>query len=421
VVPFLALYLALPIPLQTDQEFPAMLEDITALPFLELLEHYDAANFSSADLKALRAQVQQQRDDAIDEARNLESRWKKELAADRRDLEILNQSPEDTEESAQRRSSLHIEIAALERGIRDKAFEREQTIPAMYELRLARIWLAEHWPAKHAAILSEIEEGNRRDRPHGDIEDIGYRHLVTDPGKDVEIGERAVRQMTMGGWLPPQLPDEEVQAYIRKLAWKIATNSDLKVPLRVTVLDSKEPKAIALPGGFLYISSALIRLSETEAELAGMISREVARIAAGHATRPSKALWISRFFVPVSQVIASIFVGGPANPAAYYGIGYGLEGASSFLGRALDDANEKHQIEADQLGIQYAWKAGFDPKGIVSFIDTISGKRQSFITPEPPLHERMLHLFTEIQYLPPPQNSSADSTEFARIQQRLAP
>jgi predicted Zn-dependent protease len=186
------------------------------------------------------------------------------------------------------------------------------------------------------------------------------------------------------------------------------------------VLDSPEPRAIALPGGFLYVTSGVIRAARSESELAGVLSREIARIAARHATRVSKASWVSRLFVPVTQIATGIFTGGSVNPAAYYGINYGVEGIGGILGRVLNGTNETFQAEADQLGVQYAWKAGYDPRGFVAFLDSTAEKPgHKFLNDEPELRKRLLKIFSEIQYLPE-QKAVFDSGEFDRIRQRIA-
>ena len=422
MVSLYALSLALLIPLQADQEPPCIpLEDLPNQPFVSLLEQPYQEVHPHDTLKDLRERLEREREEKLEEIRKTEKLWKRKLEDDRRELELLNKgSSVDAADVARRRSSLHIEIAALERGIRDKVREREHTIPATYEVRLSKLWLAEHWPERRNEILEEIEEGRGRERKHGDVDDIGYRVLASDSEKDIEVGEQASRQMIAGGWLPSRLHHEEVQTYVRGLASRLAASSDLRIPLHVTVLDSQELKAVALPGGFLYVTSGVIRAAQTESELAGVLSREIARIAARHATRTSKAAWISRLFVPVTQVVAGVFTGGTANAGAYYGIGYGIEGVGSLLNGTLNGANEKHQREADQLGVQYAWKAGFDPRGFVTFLDSIAGSNDyNFLSPEPSLEKRLLHLFSEIQYLPARETSS-DSEEFRRIKRLVA-
>jgi predicted Zn-dependent protease len=225
--------------------------------------------------------------------------------------------------------------------------------------------------------------------------------------------------MAASGWLPFELQDNEVQTYVRRMAARIAANSDLKVPLRVTVLDSEGLKAVAVPGGFLYVTSGVIRAARSESELAGVLSREVARIAARHAARAARGSLLSKVVVPVAQLAAGIFTAGAVtHPAAYYGIGYGVEGVSNLMVRQFNGTDEKFETEADQLGIQYAWKAGYDPRGFVGFLDSISDKTGSFLSNEPRLQERMMNAFSEIQYLPP-QEELWDSGEFEKVRERL--
>ena len=416
-----AIFLALLVPGQSDDALSLISpEDLPHQPFVELLQFEKSEELSLADLKALRSRIERERDEELERARRIEEEWKQKLAADRHDLETLNKlSSTDTQQTAKRRADIHIEIAALERSIREKALEREKTIMARYELQLTKLWLAEHWPERRSEILERIGEGQARDRKHGDAEDIGYRQLVKDAEKDIETGQQAARQMVAGGWLPYELQDAEVQAYVRQIASRIAANSDLKVPLHVTVLDSAEPRAIALPGGFLYLTSGVIRSAGSESEVAGVLSREIARIAARHATRTSKMSWVSRLFVPVTQIAAGLFTAGATSPGAYYGINYGLQNAGSLVGRALNGTNEGFQAEADQLGVQYAWKAGYDPKGFVAFLDSTAGNySNALLTDEPPLRKRLLKIFSEIQYLPQ-QKQPADSGDFDRIRQRV--
>jgi beta-barrel assembly-enhancing protease len=420
--PLYALTLALLIPPLPDHELPLFTpEDLLHQPFVVVMELQNPEGFSPSELKALRSRVEEERDRKIAELRQREDDWKKKIVSDRHELEALNKrASRDNAAEAKQRAELHTEIAALERCIRDASIERERTIPAAYERKLAKVWLAEHWPARRDEVLQQIEEGQARDRRHGDAEDIGYRRLVKNPEQDVPAGEQAARQMIAGGWLPFELQDNEVQAYVRTVAARIAANSDLKVPLRVTVLDSAELKALALPGGYLYVTTGVIRAAQTESELAGVLSREVARIAARHGTRSSKMAVVSKLFVPVTQIATGIFTGGAVSPAAAYGIGYGIEGLGGVLQHSLNGMNEKFQREADQLGIQYAWKAGYDPRGFISFLDSASETTDSnFLTEEPSLQERLLNSFAEIQFLPPQKDPAPDTGEFDRIRKRV--
>ena len=284
--------------------------------------------------------------------------------------------------------------------------------------------LVEQWPERRKEIARIIEKGRARDRKHGDIDDIGYRRIAKDPEKDIAGGEQAVRQMTSGGLMPREIQAADVQQYVQRLARRIAENSDLKVPLHVTVLDSPEISAISVPGGFLFLSAGLILAAETEAELAGVLAHEIARIAARHGARAFQRSLISKMFVPAAQVATGLLTGGFSNAGAYYGVNYGFQGLSLLVDRTLVGSSGKYQKEADQLGIQYAWKAGFDSKGFIAFLDSIAKAKQysktaSFFRTNPELGERLIDAFSEVQYLPPRENYIVDSAEFRKTKERL--
>jgi DNA repair exonuclease SbcCD ATPase subunit len=191
-----ALSLALLIPPASDQELPLSSPgDILNQPLVELLQMQSLEGFSASELKALRSSIEEERDRKIQQLKQLEQGWKKKLAASRNELQELNrQASEDTEEVALKRADLHREIASLERVINEKAIERERTIPTTYELQLAKIWLAEHWPERREEIRQQVESGDARERRHGDAEDIGYRRLVKNPEEDIPAGEQTARQ-----------------------------------------------------------------------------------------------------------------------------------------------------------------------------------------------------------------------------------
>jgi hypothetical protein len=394
-------------------------------PYVALLEPTSFAKYSQDELKSLRSAIEQERDQQIEACKKEEERLRGELDAARKQLKELNKSSSrDTRSMAGRRADIHIQIAAFEHTLRNKKMEREHIIPAAFEIKLAKLRLVEHWPERHEEIARSIEEGRARERKHGDIDDIGYRKIVKDQEKDVAAGEQAVRQMTSSGLMPREVQAADVQQYVQRLAGKIAENSDLKVPLHVTVVDSSEIYAIAVPGGFLFVSSGLILAAGTEAEFAGVLSHEIARIAARHGTRASQRSVISKMFVPAAQVATGLFTGGVTNAGAYYGMNYGFQGLNMLVDRALVGASGKYQKEADQLGIQYAWKAGFDSKGFIAFLDSIAQAKQytktaSFFRTTPKLGERLVDAFSEIEYLPAKEGYIVDSAEFRKAKERL--
>ena len=406
---------------QPDPEIPPIapirLEDRLAMPYVDLLE---PAMYSREEIAGVRSSLEHERDEKIKASSKAEKRWRNELEAARAELKELNRVGSiDTPGNQDRRSQLHVDIGALERGIQQMIEEQITIIPADYDKHLTKLWLIEHWPKQRREILQHIDRGEGRQRPHGDVEDIGFREIAKNPKDDIEVGKQAVRQMTAGGWLPSELQDDRTQNYVRKVAARIAVNSDLKVPLHVTVVNSGDPGVRALPGGFLYVTSGVMLATHTESEFAGVLSREIARIAARHAARASKHSLFSKMFLPMAQIATGFFSPG-FNQAAYYGIGYGMQGLSGVMDHMMDGAVEKYQKEADQLGVQYAWKAGFDPRGGVEFLDSLKANAAAdFLSPTPILRERLMNLFSEIEYLGPSPNAVVDSPEFYATRSRL--
>ena len=401
----------------------AVCQQIYDEPYVALLELNDT-DYSPNGLKSLRSGIEEQRSNLIDGCKKEEERLKEQLQTARRQLKDLNRSAShDTGPMAETRAGFHNIVEAAEDPLRKTRMECEPGISAAFEIKLAKLRVAKDWPGRRDKILRAIDQGRARDRKLGDIEDIGYRKFFDGQEKDIAAGEQAVRQMKFSGMMPETLQDAVVQEYVRRLAGKIGLNSDLKVPLRVTVVDSPDISAIALPGGFLFISSGLVVAAGTETELAGVLSHEIARIAARHGTRSSKRSRISSIFVQAAHIAPGLFTGGFSNAPALYGINFGFQGLDAIVDRALIAAQGKYEKEADQLGVQYAWKAGFDPKGFIMLLDSISqqeySKTASFYRTHPHLDERMLDVFSEVQFLPESPATIRDSVEFHQIKERV--
>ena len=153
--------------------------------------------------------------------------------------------------------------------------------------------------------------------------------------------------------------DEEVNAYVNRLAQKIVRYSDAEVPFTVKVIDSGDiPRAYGLPGGFLYVDSALILSADDEAELAGIMAHEIAHVAARHATRAMTRRDLCRIIDSVA------YVAGPAGAGAA-DIG-GLAGPLS-----LKKFSRDAEYEADLLGIEYAYAAGYDPEALLDALEKL--------------------------------------------------
>ena len=186
-----------------------------------------------------------------------------------------------------------------------------------------------------------------------------------------------------------------------------------------------EINAFALPGGFLFVNTGLIDKAETESELVGVLAHEIAHAAARHGARLMKRATIADIVFQAAQIGAIILTGGVAGIGTYYALQYGFYGLGMILDLTLLGVSRDYEAEADQLGAQYAWKAGYDPKGFITFFDKMANEEgyvrsASFFRTHPPFLERIISTFSEITYLPSKQDLRMDSSAFARIHERVA-
>ena len=409
---------------------PQTARELTQKSYLELLELDTIARFSSQEIDQLEKSLNKEKKDEQDRLKAEEDRLEKELKAHRARLDALNKKrSRDDAETADERTVLHCRILKLEADLRQTRIEREHGVPVMFQNKLAKLELVQKWPSLRAEIEQKIEGGRARERRYGDVEDIGIRNLgIEDLGEkqhdDMKLGQDAIRDMKSQGLMPPEIDNKDVAAYVQRLAERIGSNSDLKIPIKVTVLDSEEINAFALPGGFLFVNTGLLSKADTESELAGVLAHEIAHDAARHGARLMKRATIANIIYQAAQAGAIILSGG-LGLGAYYALQYGFYGLGMVLDLSLLGVSRDFEAEADQLGAQYAWHAGYDPKGFITFFDRMANDKgyvrsASFFRTHPAYLDRIISTFSEITYLPAKKDLRMDSSEFTGVKARLA-
>lgn len=263
------------------------------------------------------------------------------------------------------------------------------------------------------ALFGGQSKDNKKDPEQIGTRDVGKGVNFYSLEKEIALGKQLAQEIERQAKL---VDDAAPAEFINRLAQNLARNSDLKVPLTAKMIDSQEVNAFALPGGFLYVNAGLVMKAETEAELAGPIAHEIAHIAARHGTRQA-----SRGQIVSIASISLIFLGGWPGYAARQGLGVALPLGFLKFSRGFEQ-------EADLLGVQYMYKAGYDPTAFVDFFEKMAalerkkpGTLGELFRSHPNTDSRIKATQATIQDLIGRQMQYVVSTsEFQDIQRRLA-
>jgi predicted Zn-dependent protease len=259
----------------------------------------------------------------------------------------------------------------------------------------------------------------------GSIEDVGA------------VGNREIGGRGLGNWYSTDseikmgkeyadeieksthfITDPVVDEYVNRIGQNIVKNSDCKVPFTIKVIDSDEINAMALPGGFFYVNSGLILAADEEAEVAGVMAHEIAHVCAHHAAREMTRL----NYAQIGMVPLIMMTG-------YTWTGYGIyEAAQLAIPITFLEFSREFEAQADYLGVQYMYRAGYDPQAFITFFEKIQAleKRKPGLVAKafsdhPQTPDRILHSQEEIaRILPAKDEYLVTTSEFDDIKARLA-
>ena len=215
------------------------------------------------------------------------------------------------------------------------------------------------------------------DKKKDDPSQIGSR----DVGKGVNFYSLE-KEMALGKALAQQVQrqakmvdDPLMSEYLNRLCQNLARNSDAQVPVSCQMIDGEEPNAFALPGGYIFVYTGLVKIADEEDELAGAVAHEIAHVAARHMTRQATKNEIAN----MATIPLSVLLGGWTGYAARQGAGLAIP--MTFL-----KFNRADESEADYLGVEYMYAAGYDPNGALSIFEKIESLRKT----KPGLMARMV-------------------------------
>jgi predicted Zn-dependent protease len=265
-----------------------------------------------------------------------------------------------------------------------------------------------------------LADGDTKRNPKDDPDAIGSRDVGSGVNfysleKGIALGKQLAQEVERQAKV---VDDPIIAEYVNRVGQNIVRNSDAKVPFTIKVLDSEEVNAFALPGGFFFVNSGLILKADTEAELAGVMAHETAHVACRHGTRQATRGEL----MEIGLIAGSIFTG-------YGWTGYAVRQLGSLaIPMTMLVFTRGMERQADYYGLQYMYKAGYDPVAFVDFfekIETMEKKKPGAVAKvfatHPMDEDRIKAAEREIQtILQPRPQYIVNTSEFNDVKARLA-
>lgn len=234
--------------------------------------------------------------------------------------------------------------------------------------------------------------------------------------QEIAEGKKAAAQISKQ---MPVLPDSSpVTQYIQQLGNKLVKYAPgTPWPYQFHVVNMADINAFALPGGAIFVNLGTIQAAENEAQLAGVIAHEISHVVLRHATCNLTRQRTPGMLAGIGQIAAGVLLGGGAGALASQGIG--AVAGLSFLKMSRDA-----EKQADLLGTDMLYDAGYDPRGMAQFFEIIQGQYgeggAQLMSDHPNPGNRTAYVNDEISTLPPKKHYVETTPEFARVKKLVA-
>jgi len=231
--------------------------------------------------------------------------------------------------------------------------------------------------------------------------------------KEIAMGKQLAQEVERQAKI---VEDPIIAEYVNRVGQNLVRNSDAKVPFTIKVIDSEEINAFALPGGFFFVNTGILLNADNESEMAGVMAHEIAHVAARHGTRQQTRGTL----LQVGAIVPMVMLGGWTGYAIRQGMGIAIP-------MGLLQFTQGFEKEADFLGLQYMYKAGYDPTSFVDFFEKIGslekkkpGSLSKVFSSHPPTEERIKAAQAEIQkILVAKPEYVLDTSEFQSVKSRV--
>lgn len=216
---------------------------------------------------------------------------------------------------------------------------------------------------------------------------LGAAGCAISEKQEIAMGQQAQPQIEqeMGGLYD----DPQMQQYFNRVGQSVVTYAGRQqLPWEFRIVESEMVNAFALPGGFVYMTTGLLRRLETEAQMAAILAHEIAHVTERHSVRQiEKTQWAQG-----GAIAAGIFGGGDVAQ---------LAGVAANL--ALTGYSRDQEKDADLTGLTFLARAGYNPEAmveamqIISEADTGRNRPPEFLSTHPNPENRLRYLQREIE------------------------
>ena len=239
-----------------------------------------------------------------------------------------------------------------------------------------------------------------------------YGKLGGSRDKEIALGRQLAAEVEQQAKM---VEDPMVTEYVNRVGQNIVLHSDAKVPFTIKVIDSEEVNAFALPGGYFFVNKGLILAADNEAELAGVMAHEIGHVTARHAMENQGKGALINY-----AAIAGIIFGGPILSSILQNGGGILAGLASLkFSRAAEE-------EADNLGVQYLYAAGYDPTAMSTMFEKLAaqnkkkpGTLSKLFATHPQSAERHDESLKLVARFPEKEEYVISTSEFQRVKAHL--
>ncbi len=290
-----------------------------------------------------------------------------------------------------------------------ESLRRQAASLAIAALVVPSLFVAPAFAGDTVSKNEDPDQIGNRDVGKGTLKDPIFYSIE----KEIAIGKQMAQEVERQAKI---VDDPIVAEYVNRVGQNLVRNSDAKVPFTIKVIDAEDINAFALPGGFFFVNTGVIAQADNEAELAGVMAHEIAHVAARHGMKQQTKGDLIRY----ASIPAMILSGGWAGYAIY-------QGAQLAVPLGFLTFSRADEAQADDLGLQYMFKTGYDPNSFVDFFEKVQsqekrkpGSMAKVFSSHPPTAERIKAAQKNIQeHLKSRPEYVVNTSEFNDVKARV--